>query len=124
MSPISSLGGVVQSLVTSSQGTDKANPQENVKTGQTRTRETEEQQAAERGSYQRARRTIQVVEYTLAEINVSHEPSLVNPKKECHVGLKKAQEKGYFALILLSKEAQKSINHGIATAGDPCEAHK
>ncbi|GJU83978.1 reverse transcriptase domain-containing protein [Tanacetum coccineum] len=58
-------------------------------------------------SYQRARRTIQVVEYTLAKINVSHEPSLVNPKKECHVGLKKAQGKGYFALILLSKEAQR-----------------
>ncbi|GJZ27072.1 hypothetical protein Tco_0571325 [Tanacetum coccineum] len=58
------------------------------------------------------KRTIQVLEYTMAATNVIFKLLLVKPKKECHVGLKKAQGEGYFALILLSKEAQ---------AGNPCE---
>ncbi|GKB86375.1 hypothetical protein Tco_0958647 [Tanacetum coccineum] len=39
---------------------------------------------------------------------------------ECHVGLKKAQGKGYFALILLSKEAQ-AVSITDCQAGNPCE---
>ncbi|GJQ98105.1 hypothetical protein Tco_0009244 [Tanacetum coccineum] len=41
-------------------------------------------------------------------------------RKECHVGLKKAQGKGYFALILLSKEAQ-AVSITDCQAGNPCE---
>ncbi|GJZ13229.1 reverse transcriptase domain-containing protein [Tanacetum coccineum] len=41
-------------------------------------------------------------------------------QKECHVGLKKAQGKGYFALILLSKEAQ-AVSITDCQAGNPCE---
>ncbi|GKG50073.1 hypothetical protein Tco_0518847, partial [Tanacetum coccineum] len=35
------------------------------------------------------------------------------------VGLKKAQGKGYFALILLSQEAQRPLTRG-CYAGNPC----
>ncbi|GKE70757.1 hypothetical protein Tco_1528829 [Tanacetum coccineum] len=41
-------------------------------------------------------------------------------KQECHVAMKKAQGKGYFALILLSKEAQ-AVSITDCHAGNPCE---
>ncbi|GJS47362.1 reverse transcriptase domain-containing protein [Tanacetum coccineum] len=80
--------------------TDKAkSTRKTVKTGQTRTQEQNSTQKAGR---------------KLSKSNPSH------LSKECHVGLKKAQGKGYFALILLSKEAQ-AVSITVCQAGNPCE---
>ncbi|GKD98567.1 hypothetical protein Tco_1382464 [Tanacetum coccineum] len=105
----------------------KQNPQEKrLKPGKHehkngRARKKPESQAIKvKKSTLRARGTIQVVKYTLAEINVSHEPSLVNPKKECHIGLKEAQRKWQFTLVTLSKEAQ-TVSITDCQAGNPCE---
>ncbi|GJW91706.1 putative reverse transcriptase domain-containing protein [Tanacetum coccineum] len=102
------------------ESTDKAKTiRKRLKSGKHEHKKEKSTQKARR-KLSKTKRTIQVLEYTLAATNVIFKLLLVKPKKECHIGLKKAQGKGYFALILLSKEAQ-AVSITDCQAGNPCE---